>query len=546
MLFLLRICKSQRSAALLIVIGGIVLLLSAGCRSAAQRVVQVDGAASNLLNAVQQQQQPEQLPEEINLDLYSIEAAAELPSPLHLNLRTALATAAVHSREYQAARERLFESALTLYQQSHRWQWLPSGQLSSNWSQTFADSDSANLSLGSRLGINRRFAYGGRLASSLAIDTLRYISGDRSVNASSLLNLSFTQPLLAGFGQLPGQESLTQAERSLGYALRNYIRQRRSLMLQVVDSYFAAISSKDALAIAERNLQRLQDARDRSQAMAEAGRLPAFQLDQAEQDLLRAQSQVLNSKENVKTREDELKRMLGVPTTNDIILPLNDLQRLAELDAPVVADSVNDLIARALVQRLDLATARDQVEDAERAAAIALDALRPALDLTVASSMRSPGDRRLRWLQWNSGRYSAGLTAELPLDKTDQAIAYRRSLINHQVQRRAVAALSDQVRVQVRQAWRSFETAAADYQIQQVSVELARRRVESTELLFRAGRVHVRDVLEAQTALSQAENALTQTLINHRLAWLRLLRDTDELVVDPQTLWSPVLASLEP
>jgi len=71
-----------------------------------------------------------------------------------------------------------------------------------------------------------------------------------------------------------------------------------------------------------------------------------------------------------------------------------------------------------------------------------------------------------------------------------------------------------------------------------MSVTLARKRVESTELLFQAGRVNMRDVLEAQDALTRAENSRTQVLVSYRLDWLRLLLDMERLSVDPATLWT--------
>ena len=73
--------------------------------------------------------------------------------------------------------------------------------------------------------------------------------------------------------------------------------------------------------------------------------------------------------------------------------------------------------------------------------------------------------------------------------------------------------------------------------IQAKSVTVARRRVESTTLFLQAGRAEIRDVLEAQEALVSAQNALTASLVDYRVAELELQRDLGVLEVDDQGLW---------
>ena len=64
------------------------------------------------------------------------------------------------------------------------------------------------------------------------------------------------------------------------------------------------------------------------------------------------------------------------------------------------------------------------------------------------------------------------------------------------------------------------------------SVQLAIARVESTSLLRDAGRATTRDVLESQSALIDARNALTGSLINYTIARLRFYSDMGALDVE--------------
>jgi outer membrane protein TolC len=72
-------------------------------------------------------------------------------------------------------------------------------------------------------------------------------------------------------------------------------------------------------------------------------------------------------------------------------------------------------------------------------------------------------------------------------------------------------------------------------------VTLAEKRVESTELLFQAGRVNIRELLDARDSLIVARNAVTLALVNHRLSWLRLLDQLEQLSTEPGSLWAPAL-----
>ncbi len=56
-----------------------------------------------------------------------------------------------------------------------------------------------------------------------------------------------------------------------------------------------------------------------------------------------------------------------------------------------------------------------------------------------------------------------------------------------------------------------------------------------------AGRVQMRDLLDARDDLTDAENALTRALVSHRKNWLRLLVDMEMLPAEPDSLWSSAL-----
>jgi outer membrane protein TolC len=130
-------------------------------------------------------------------------------------------------------------------------------------------------------------------------------------------------------------------------------------------------------------------------------------------------------------------------------------------------------------------------------------------------------------MQWD-----AKLGFDLPTDRLPQRNLYREALISEQKQQRSLDALGDQIRSDLRDSLRQTVATLEGYRIQKNAVVLAARRIESTRLNLDAGRAATRDLLDAQSALLQAQNSATQALIDFQLAELALYRDLEVLRVE--------------
>ena len=95
----------------------------------------------------------------------------------------------------------------------------------------------------------------------------------------------------------------------------------------------------------------------------------------------------------------------------------------------------------------------------------------------------------------------------------------------------------DNVKLQIRNAFRQLRERAESYRIQKLSVELAQRRVENNQLLLDAGRAEVRQLVLSQNDLVSAQNSLTSALVNHTISKLSFFRDVGILQVKPDGMW---------
>lgn len=196
----------------------------------------------------------------------------------------------------------------------------------------------------------------------------------------------------------------------------------------------------------------------------------------------------------------------------------------------------------ALEQRLDLRIATGQVYDNQRNVVVAADALRAELTLLGTanvgegrslSSAGSPGTLT----RPDRGLYTALLSFDFALERTAERIAYRNSLIEMEKSIRAVQAMEDSIKLDVRNRLRDLLESREKLRIQVQAEELARKRVKSANLYLQAGLAEIRDLLEAQEALISAQNAVTSALVAYRVAELELQRDMGVLEVNEEGIW---------
>ena len=448
-----------------------------------------------------------------------------------LDLRSALRLAFRNNREHQSQKEAVYLSALSLT--LARYEFAPRffGILTGEWDRDASGSESGSIS--PAFGWNLLFVNGARLSLRLAQTFFQFFTGDRREAAETVVSGTLTQPLLRGFGTEIVREPLTQAERDLTYRIRAFERFRKTFVVAVVTEFYRVLEARDRVANAYLNWQSLVTNRDRVEALASADRRPSFEVGQARQDELRAQDDWSEAVERYETALDQLKITLGISTDEDITLLQAELDALSRQPVEPLDAPVEEAIRDALESRLDLLTARDQVEDGERRVRVASDGLRAQLDVTAEAALQSNGGSDQKPLKLNADRfaYGFGFDLDLPLDRKAERNAYVAAIIDLEERKRDLTLLQDTIRLTVRDAYRRLEREIVSFGIQRASLQLAEERVASTSLLLQAGRAETRDVLEAQEAANTARNAVTSSLINYAIARLELLRDIEAMRV---------------
>jgi len=512
------------------------LVLLAGCGPAYYK----DSADSEVYGIIRQKSEAiKGMPSEFTIDSGEAPALAtahtESASGGRISLAEAIETAVKNSRSYQSRKEQLYSQGLSLTSSRHSFAPRFSGSASGDMSE--GDSRK-NVSGALSLGVSKMLATGADLSVSIATNLFRYISGgDPGETATSAFAAALTQPLLRGAGREVALENLTQAERSMVYAIRDFVRYRKSFSVDVAQSYFNLLQQGDQLLNAENNFHSLQRERIKAELMANAGRVPEFQVDQRRQSEQSARDSWIRAQQRYENSLDRFKLDLGLPTDVAIEPDPAELEQLAAEIAQPIEMASGEAIEIALTHRLDLSSDVDRYEDSERRVRVAANQLKPGLDLILSYGADTDPNKQVLDFAEGDSSYSVGADLDLPFDRKSERNSYRQALINREAAQRNLEEQRDQIKLEVRDALRNLQQARQSYEIQENNLRLNERRVESTTLLQQAGRANTRDVLDAQEDLLDAQNGVTQALVDHFNARLDLLLALEALKVDDNGLW---------
>ncbi|HLL88249.1 MAG TPA: TolC family protein, partial [Tepidisphaeraceae bacterium] len=378
-------------------------------------------------------------------------------------------------------------------------------------------------------GVRQRLPYGGEVVAEGLVSFVNALSDSAQSGESAELVLSGSIPLLRGAG-LVNLEGVISSERELVYAVRDFERFRREFAVNVSAAYFRLLSRQARVNNRRINLANTTQLLDRTKALYAAGRQRFIEVQRAAGQVLTAENALITAQELYRNELDDFKVLLGMAVDTELdIVPV-------QLDVRVPDIANQDVLALANTYRLDLQTAKDRIEDARRAIANAENALLPELNLAGRTSVGNRPQTPAARLDGRSLEYQAGVTLDLPVDRVAERNAYRRATIAFQRATRQFDGERDNAAADVRAAARGIRAAEATVQIQERAVGVATNRLEYANELLRQGAPNItaRDVVEAQTALLTAQDALDEARADLQTEILRYLRDTGTLRLDPQ------------
>ncbi|HSR09462.1 MAG TPA: TolC family protein [Bryobacteraceae bacterium] len=240
-------------------------------------------------------------------------------------------------------------------------------------------------------GVQQSFLTGGTVA--LAYDNIAQTQNSfrSTVNpfTTSSLDLTFTQPLLQGFGFAQNNRTIRIAKNNLKAADFVFRQQLINTVANVVQLYWNLVAAISTVSVNQQAVAVAQKLYDDNKTQVNIGTLAPIEVVRAEAQLATAQQALVAAQSAVLQLESVLKSALSrngltSPAILEAHVVPTDPIRIPEVEA---IEPIQDLVSKALDNRPDLAQSRVQIDNAEIALSGTRNALLPSL--SVVGDMRS-------------------------------------------------------------------------------------------------------------------------------------------------------------
>jgi outer membrane protein TolC len=455
----------------------------------------------------------------------------EYPNREKLTLADALAIATRFSREFSDQRDDNLSAGLSLIGARHIFDPRLVGALSylNAWAKDTGvfHAESVSHTASGSLGLEYLSQYGTSVRTSVGTDHTHHLLGPAKDSNASRASLTVEQPLMRGGGRLVNREPLTRAERSIIYRLRSFELFRQDFSIQITRLYYDLVRQKQVIRNTQRRYERADFLYKRAQELFKIGRVPEIDVFQAEQERLQVKNNLRDTRESLRNQLLRFKIVLGVPDDVEMDVKEGELPKYRKVDITEA-----QAVQTALHNRLDLATAKDQIEDAKRGVRIARNSLLPSLALFGSAGTSAGAGSAFREQVFRNFNASGGIRLSIPFDRVNEQIAARRADLNLDSVKRGYTLFRANVMSSVRSVLRNIRRIEDSIQIQKKILVAAEKRVSVAEIRFRQGTRPSRDVVEAQEDLLNAQNTYLQFIVDYEISTLELARAIGILRID--------------
>jgi outer membrane protein TolC len=248
---------------------------------------------------------------------------------LVLNMPRAVELAWLDSREYQTQFENLYQQALTLsfvrFDFAIHW-FAGNGTVFNHFG---SDGDETNtLTTTTTAGFTKNLAAGGQFLANFVNSFIFQFAGPDVTLMTSNLTFSLIQPLLQMAGRRFRMEPLTQSERNVLYAARDFARFRKQLFVNITTGgrgsggFLSLLNQVQGIRNQEANLASQEQNLRLTEALVETQQASLVQVDQSYLSVQSARQQLIAARASLETSMDTYKILLGLPP--DIPIRLDD------------------------------------------------------------------------------------------------------------------------------------------------------------------------------------------------------------------------------
>lgn len=306
---------------------------------------------------------------------------------------------------------------------------------------------------------------------------------------------------------------LHAATENVGAAQMNYRNARELVVVTVGLAYVQALASEARVAAVQAQLKTAETLYHTALDQKNAGVSPAIDALRAQVEMQAEQQRLVVTNNTFNKDKLQLARIIGLPVGQEYTLA----QKIPYTPAPPMA--LDDAIARALRDRPDYAVAQARVRAAEFSQKAATSERLPSLFFS--------GDYGVigRNLSNSHGTFTVLGGVRVPIFEGGRIkgdILQADSVLQ---QRKAEAEdMRGRIEYEVRTAFLDLNAAAEQVRVAKSTLELANETLEQAQDRFRAGVTNNVEVVQAQEAVANSNDAFISSTLQFNLAKLALAR----------------------
>ncbi|MNK15177.1 Outer membrane protein TolC precursor [compost metagenome] len=329
--------------------------------------------------------------------------------------------------------------------------------------------------------------------------------------------------------QLFNQQVFTglQAARSSEeyYSLTSQLTEEQIIEL-VANNYYQVLVNREQLSVLDNNIKNVSATEKISADQYKNGLAKKIDLDRIRVKLTNLLTQREQTANSILQFENQLKFAMGMPVTTQITLPKTELTEVTKL--PQFTDSL------ALDNRTEIKilNSQDKLLSLQRKAYVA--EYYPSLALTGNYTYSSQNGGFDFLSSSNTaigyGASAVGLTLKVPIfngfltrSKIRQAdVDIKKASEDRRESKNSLNMAYENAKIQLRN---SLSTIT----LQKRNAELADEIYRSTENNYKNGLATLTDLLDTETALTEAQNSYTQALLNYKIAEIQLIKSNGNI-----------------
>jgi outer membrane protein len=415
--------------------------------------------------------------------------------------------------------------------------------------------ESSNATLNSltqlgQLSYTQTFSTGTNVQASISSSKNSENSGFLFYNPfyNSTLSLQFTQQMLRGAGRFANRAPILIARRGLAQSQAVFEGEVSDAIFQVVQQYWNAVQAQGNLDVSERSMKLAQASYDHDKKALELGALGPLDIYRSQSAVAALRVQIIQAQFAAQQADEALRLIIGADQDPLIHgLPLN-LTEKPDQGADAAPPDPQAELARAMSNRPELqadAAALDADQDSIK---LARNQVLPSLSLNgfYQSSGLGGNEYNLETLQLISQGgfgssysqlfgfgfpgYGGTLTLQLPVRNHTAEAALGTAVVSRSHDLYNMRRTKEQIVNDVTLAIDTMEQASMALDAAKTSYDLAQKSLAADQRKYELGSETLFVVLDSQTKLAAAEQALLSAQIGMQLARANLNHATGDIL----------------